>query len=67
MKHRDSNENGCDWYADRQNFLECGEHDVPPTFIANEMCCTCKEIQGIKSLPLRFSSALITIPQILLT
>ena len=48
MKHRDRNENGCDWYADRQNFPECGEHDVPPNFIANEMCCTCKEIQGSK-------------------
>ena len=48
MNHRDSNDNDCNWYADNQNFQECGEHDVAPNFIANEMCCACKEIQGIK-------------------
>ena len=48
MKHRDSNGNDCDCYADRQNFQECGEHDMLPNFIAKEMCCTCKEIKGMK-------------------
>ena len=48
MKHRDINGNDCDWYGDDQNFQECGEHDMPPNFIANEMCCTCKEIQGMR-------------------
>ena len=48
MKHRDSNGNDCNWYGVDQNFQECGDHDTPPNFIANEMCCTCKEIQGMR-------------------
>ena len=48
MKHRDENNNDCDWYGEHENFQECGEHDVPPNFIAKEMCCTCKEVPGIK-------------------
>ena len=48
MKHRDINDNDCDWYGDDQNAQECGEHDVPPYFIANKMCCACKEAPGIK-------------------
>ena len=48
MKLRDINDNDCDWYGADENFLECGEHDVPPNFLAKEMCCTCKDLPGIK-------------------
>ena len=48
MKLRDSNDNDCDWYGADENFLECGEHDMPPNFLAKEMCCTCKDLPGIK-------------------
>merc|ERR1719167_857775 len=46
-KHKDINGNGCDWYIDDQNFQQCGEHDVMPNFIAEEMCCSCKDISGV--------------------
>ena len=48
MKHRDSKNNDCHWYGQSQNYQECGEHDVPPNFVAQNMCCACKEIPGIK-------------------
>jgi len=60
MKHRDTNNNVCDWYGSHQNFQECGEHDVPPNFIANEMCCACKEApDAAKTLRLAFASKII--------
>ena len=43
LKYRDSNDNDCDWYGDSDNFQECGEHDLPPNFIAHDLCCACIE------------------------
>ena len=49
MKYIDNNNNGCDWYGESQNYQECGEHDLPPYFEAQKMCCACREMTGIKN------------------
>ena len=47
----DVNGNGCDWYNEEDNALECGNHDGYYTrvyFDAYEDCCVCKYPSGIK-------------------
>ena len=53
----DVNGNGCDWYKEENNAVECGDHDgiydggVSRSygyFEAHEDCCVCKYLSGIK-------------------
>ena len=49
----DVNGNGCDWYNEDFNTLECGAHDgyyfrAEYYFEAHEDCCVCKYPSGIK-------------------
>ena len=47
----DVNGNGCDWYNEDFNALECGDHDASYSsrifFEAYEHCCVCKYLSGI--------------------
>ena len=56
MTYKDRNNNDCNWYGERQNYQECGEHDVPQKFTAQKMCCACKEIPGIKTMKSHYKS-----------
>ena len=48
---RDTGGDSCEWYAESDNWLTCGDYDTDD-FKAHDMCCACG---GGSSMPVRFT------------